>query len=64
MQVLVVDEISMCGSNKFAKMNYQVQSLQEGPAKKEFFGGKSLILLGDLKQLPPGMFSEIYSFNP
>ena len=64
MQVLVVDEISMCGSNKFAKMNYQVQSLQEGPAKKEFFGGKSLILLGDLKQLPPGMFSDIYSLNP
>ena len=59
-KVFVVDEISMCGSNKFAKMNYQVQSLQDGPAKKEFFGGKSLILLGDLKQLPPGTYMRLF----
>ena len=46
------------GSNKFAKMNYMMQSLQDGPAKTDFFGGKSLIVGGDMKQLPPGEFGS------
>ena len=52
-KILVLDEISMIGSNKFCKMNYQMQSLQEGADKIAFFGNKSIIAGGDLHQIPP-----------
>ena len=35
-------------------MNFQMQSLQEGPARNQFFGDKCFLLGGDMKQLPPG----------
>ena len=51
--LLFFDELSMIGTNKFAKVNFQIQSLQEGPAKSQFLGGKSAVLGGDMHQLPP-----------
>ena len=46
---IFLDECSMLGANKLAKMNYQVQSFQEGSAKREFFGKKNIIFGGDLR---------------
>lgn len=51
-RVLFIDELSMLGCNKLSKINYQLQSFQDGAAKTQFMGGKSLIMGGDLKQLP------------
>ena len=46
-------QVSMIGADKFVKMNIQLQSLQDGSAKSEFLGGKNIIVVGDLHQLPP-----------
>ena len=51
--LLYFDELSMIGCNKFAKVNYQLQSLQEGEGKKQFLGRKSAVFRGDFHQLPP-----------
>ena len=51
--LLYFDELSMIGCNKFAKVNYQLQSLQEGEGKNQFLGGKSAVFGGDFHQLPP-----------
>ena len=51
--VLICDEVSMLGTNKFTAMNFQVQELVGGEKKNEFMGGKSFIATGDFLQLPP-----------
>ena len=43
----------MIGTDKFVKMNIQLQSLQDGSAKSEFLGGKNIVVVGDLHQLAP-----------
>ena len=44
--LIFVDEISMVGANKLAKINYQLQNLSAGPMKKEFMGGLSFVASG------------------
>ena len=50
---LFIDEISMVGSGKLAKINFRLQDLADGKDKKTFMGGKSCITTGDMYQLPP-----------
>ena len=58
---IFIDEISMVGSGKLAKINYRLQDIAEGPNKKLFMGGKSCIVTGDMYQLPPVKDSYIFS---
>ena len=50
---LFIDEMSMVGSGKLAKINFRLQDIAEGKNKKMFMGGKSCITTGDMWQLPP-----------
>ena len=47
----VFDEISMIGSNKFAVMNYRMQTIALGPKRNMFMGGKSVLAVGDFRQV-------------
>ena len=48
--VLFCDEISMVGSSKFSKMNFQMQDIT---GTNEFMGGLPFVAVGDFRQLPP-----------
>ena len=45
-----IDEISMVGSNKFARINFRLQDIR---GSKDFMGGIPVITTGDFGQLPP-----------
>ena len=45
-QMIIVDEISMVGSSKLAKINYRLQDLADGNKKNDFMGGISFIASG------------------
>lgn len=47
----IFDEISMIGSNKFAVMNYRMQTIALGPKRNMFMGGKSVLAVGDFRQV-------------
>ena len=50
---IFIDEISMVGSGKLAKINFRLQDIAEGSNRKQFMGNKSCIVTGDMWQLPP-----------
>ena len=50
---IFIDEISMVGSGKLAKINYRLQDISDGSSKNHFMGKRSLIVTGDMFQLPP-----------
>ena len=45
---IFIDEISMVGSGKLAKINYRLQDIAEGSNRKLFMGGKSCIVNEDM----------------
>ena len=51
--VLFIDEISMVVSMILTKINFRLQDLADGDNKLKFMGGRSVIVTGDLYQLPP-----------
>ena len=53
LELIVVDEISMVGSNKHAVMNYRLQNFAAGNSRREFMGNFSVLAVGDFRQLPP-----------
>ena len=53
LSVIFIDECSMVGSNKLAKIHLQLQMLSDGQKKDDFMGGKIVIVTGDMRQLPP-----------
>ena len=57
-EAVIIDEISMCGSNIFEAVNERLQSMI---GSTELFGGLDLIACGDLKQLPPVFNSPVFS---
>lgn len=70
-EVIIIDEISMVRSDTLEKMNKILQVFNHSD---ELFGGKQIILFGDLFQLPPianseevkylqNTFGGIYFFN-
>ena len=63
-QTIFIDEISMVGSGKFAKINYRLQDLAIGKEKKLFFGGRSSIVTGDWFQLPPVKDKYVFQNTP
>ena len=58
--VLFCDEISMVGSSKFTKMNFQMQDIT---GRNEFMGGLPFIAVGDFRQLPPVRDQFVYEKN-
>ena len=54
-RLMVLDEISMVGSNLFSKISLRLQEILTLIPEWKFrsFGGLDMILLGDLYQLPP-----------
>ena len=50
---IFIDEISMVGAGKLTKINFRFQDIASGSNKKEFMGGRSCIVTGDMFQLPP-----------
>merc|ERR1712081_108664 len=63
-KTIFIDEISMVGSGKLAKINYRLQDLAIGKEKKLFFGGKSSITTGDWSQLPPVKDKYVFLNTP
>jgi hypothetical protein len=58
--VVFCDEISMVGSCKFTKINFQLQDIF---CNNSFMGGVSFIAVGDLRQLPPVLDRYVYENN-
>ena len=58
--VLFCDEISMVGSSKFTKMNFQMQDIT---GSNEFMGGLPFVAVGDFRQLPPVRDQFVYEKN-
>ena len=58
--IVFCDEISMVGSSKFTRMNFQLQDIK---GSNEFMGGVSFIAVGDFRQLPPVRDQFVYEKN-
>ena len=56
-KLLIIDEISMVGSTMFSRVDTRLRQIM---GLNESFGGVSVIIVGDLSQLPPVMDSPIY----
>ena len=57
LKLLIIDEISMVGSRLFDRIDKRLKQIT---GKDETFGGVSVIVVGDLNQLPPVMDSPIF----
>ena len=60
LKLMVVDEVSMVGSQQFQEMNTRLCKILHGDIRKNDFGGISMLLVGDLYQLPPVMQCPIF----
>ncbi|MDQ5929397.1 MAG: hypothetical protein QG594_1176, partial [Bacteroidota bacterium] len=56
-KIIIIDEISMCGANMFS---YIDERLKQITGNSSPFGGLTMILFGDLLQLPPVKDSMIF----
>ena len=50
LKCIFLDEVSMCGSDMMAKMNFRMQEIM---GNSNFMGGVSVVCTGDFGQLPP-----------
>ena len=60
LKLMVTDEFSMVGFERFPDMNLQLCKILQGNMRKNDFGGISLLLVGDLYQLPPVMQCPVF----
>lgn len=58
-KVIIIDEISMVGTKLFYYLNFRLQQIFKSD---KLFGGISIIVLGDFKQLPP--VGDAWIFTP
>ena len=56
-EVIFCDEISMVGSSKFTRINFQLQDIK---GSGDFMGGLSFVAVGDFHQLPPVLEQYAY----
>lgn len=59
-KLVIIDEFSMMGSKIFHYVNFRMQQIFKS---NEFFGGISVIMFGDFKQLPPVGDSWLFKQN-
>jgi hypothetical protein len=60
LKLLIIDEISMVGSTLFGRVD---KILRQIFGVNESFGGISIIVVGDLNQLPPVLDSPVYKIS-
>ena len=60
LKLMVTDEISMVGNERFRDMSLHLCKILHGDIWKNDFGGISMLVVGDLYQLPPVMHCPIY----
>ncbi|MES9881383.1 MAG: AAA family ATPase [Sedimenticola sp.] len=61
LKVLIVDEISMVGSNILWYIHRRLQDIMGTPSDDVFFGGVSVIAVGDFYQIPPVLQKPIFA---
>ena len=57
LKLLIIDEVSMCGSLMFHRIDTRLRQIM---GRDVSFGGVSVLLVGDLNQLPPVQDSPIF----
>ncbi|XP_011866730.1 PREDICTED: ATP-dependent DNA helicase PIF1-like, partial [Vollenhovia emeryi] len=57
LKLLIIDEISMVGSTMFSRVDTRLRQIM---GRNLSFGGVSVLVVGDLYQLPPVMDTHIY----
>ncbi|XP_011860233.1 PREDICTED: ATP-dependent DNA helicase pfh1-like, partial [Vollenhovia emeryi] len=57
LKLLIIDEISMVGSTMFSRVDTRLRQIM---GRNLSFGGVSVLMVGDLYQLPPVMDTHIY----
>ena len=60
LKLMVTDGISMVGNERFHDMSLRLCKILHGDIWKNDFGGISMLVVGDLYQLPPVMQCPIY----
>ena len=60
LKLMVTDEISMVGNERFSYMSLHLCKILHGDIWKNDFGGISMLVVGDLYQLPPVVQCPIY----
>ena len=50
LRLIIIDEISMVGSMKLAKINFRFQDIADGAKKPDFMGGISFVASGKLSK--------------
>ena len=58
-EVVIVDEMSLVSSDNLYNLHKRLQQIFA--TDEEFFGGRSLLLVGDILQLPPIRAPAIFS---
>lgn len=58
LKLLIIDELSMVGSTMLTRVDTQLRQIMECANS---FGGVSVIVVGNLYQLPPVMDNPVYS---
>ena len=61
-EVVIIDEISMVSSKLFYQVHKRMNEIF-CPGQDFSFGGKSIIVCGDLYQLPPVRAKPVFIFN-
>ena len=59
LKVLIIDEISFVGADMLYRIHYRLKEIFQTP-DNVLFGGLSVILVGDLLQLPPVQESMVF----
>ena len=57
LQLLIIDEISMVGARLLSRVDTRLRQIM---GINKIFGGVSVLLVGDLKQLPPVMDKYVF----
>ena len=60
LKVIFLDEVSMCGSDMLARINFRMQEIM---GNTNFMGGVSMVTTGDFGQLPPVGQSMIWDIS-
>ena len=60
LDILIIDEISMCGHNMLTYVNGRLNQIKRCGSKDARFGNVAILAVGDFYQLPPVMAQALY----
>ena len=61
-ELVIIDQISMVSSKLFYQIHKRLNE-KFSPRQDVLFGGKSVLVCGDLCQLPPDRAKPVFTFN-